>query len=234
MSAAWEGFWEGLTANRCKGMQRNEKAQASNRPLLQRFAKESNEKQRLAKNLKTAGSNPLGVRVPRPPLNAGTVFTDPASSRQARPSLTASSPPPSAAAISRQPSDVSLQPSAENRTGRPAPERANNRRRAEGLSPPRLTCIANWLRVLAHLIPSYARPWAESSAAVLAVGVEPTRAFAQWCARPSRLPVSPRQHPSRRQNPSSLNGTKDGGSHALFPNRSAKMTSPKRRRITGL
>ena len=34
--------------------------------------------------LKTAGRKPLGVRVPRPPLNAGTVFTDPAFSRQAR------------------------------------------------------------------------------------------------------------------------------------------------------
>jgi hypothetical protein len=46
-------------------MQRNEKVRVSNHTLLQRFAKESNEKQKLAKNLKTAGSNPLGVRVPR-------------------------------------------------------------------------------------------------------------------------------------------------------------------------
>jgi hypothetical protein len=80
--ALWEGFWEGFAANRCKEMQRKAKAQASNRPLLQRFAKESNnrpllqrfakesnEKKKFAKNLKTAGSNPLRVRIPRPPLH---------------------------------------------------------------------------------------------------------------------------------------------------------------------
>jgi hypothetical protein len=48
-------------------MQQNEEGRVSNRVLLQRFAKERNEKQKLAKNLKTAGSNPLGVRIPRPP-----------------------------------------------------------------------------------------------------------------------------------------------------------------------
>jgi hypothetical protein len=48
-------------------MTKNEEGSAFNLLLLQRFAKESNEKQKLAKNLKTAGSNPLGVRVPRPP-----------------------------------------------------------------------------------------------------------------------------------------------------------------------
>ncbi len=84
LSVFWEGFWEGFAANRCKGMQRNENGRASNHVSLQRFAKESSEKQKLAKNLKTAGSKPLGVRVPRPPLNAGTVFTEPAFSRQAR------------------------------------------------------------------------------------------------------------------------------------------------------
>jgi hypothetical protein len=61
VTVSWEGFWEGFAANRCKEMLKNENGTASNRPLLQRFAKESNKKQKLAKNLKTAGSNPLGV-----------------------------------------------------------------------------------------------------------------------------------------------------------------------------
>jgi hypothetical protein len=48
-------------------MQKKENGSVSNRVSLQRFAEESNEKHKLTKNLKTAGSNPLGVRIPRPP-----------------------------------------------------------------------------------------------------------------------------------------------------------------------
>jgi len=61
LSVISEGFWEGFAANRCKGMQKHEKGRASNHVSLQRFAKESNERQRLAKNLKTAERKPLGV-----------------------------------------------------------------------------------------------------------------------------------------------------------------------------
>jgi hypothetical protein len=50
-------------------MQKNEDAQAPNRVSRQRFAKESNEKTTLAKNLKTAAGNRIGVRIPGPPLN---------------------------------------------------------------------------------------------------------------------------------------------------------------------
>ena len=38
-----------------------------------------------------------------------------------------------------------------------------------------------------------------NGAAVLAVGFEPTRAFARRVVTPLRLPVSPRQHPNRRR-----------------------------------
>jgi len=62
-------------------MQKNEKVRASNRVSLQRFVEESNEKQKLAKNLKTAGSNPLGVEL--------RLLTQPRSASQP-------SPPPSA------------------------------------------------------------------------------------------------------------------------------------------
>jgi hypothetical protein len=65
----WEGSWEGLAANRCKGMPKNENGRASNRVSLQQFEKESNEKQKLAKNLKTAAGNRIGVRIPGPPLD---------------------------------------------------------------------------------------------------------------------------------------------------------------------
>ncbi len=58
---SWEGLWEGLAADRCKGMQKKENGRVSNRALLQRFAEESNEKQKLGKNLKTAAGNRIGV-----------------------------------------------------------------------------------------------------------------------------------------------------------------------------
>jgi hypothetical protein len=73
----WKGLWEGFAANRSSGRQRKAEARVSNDSNWQRYAKESNTKQNLGKNLKTAAGNPLRVRVPRPPLDAGSALRRP-------------------------------------------------------------------------------------------------------------------------------------------------------------
>ncbi len=66
---------------------------------------------------------------------------------------------------------------------------------------PRPFYAANWLRGLATREFKLERCGSRvKCTAVLAVGFEPTRAFAQRVAKPSRLPVSPRQHLNQQAN----------------------------------